>query len=248
MAEWGGASNFLASKIFSSPVMDNLRSLGAMSGRQDWSSVPGAVFTGTNVGGDLGSFISNASEAALQQAGTSADALGTGYFSDGWRSTYETPQLFGGIGADAYKLADASIANGATNLNFANSSDDELTSLFGAAGGLGSGLGGQFGSLMAGRAFERQTANDAYQKHTLGGNYAGGILPEGGYKDTGTGSFGMPQQQGQSFSTGQQPNTQPTGFGYPNSGGFGGWGGPSSWGSLSGQGGFSSYKNPFEPV
>lgn len=150
---------------------------------------------------------------------------------------------------------------GLPNWNMA--SDDELSKLYQAAADPSwansqwgdhaqryADLNNQYASLMAQRAEDTKRANDTYQNITLGGNYAGGILPKEGYNGT------LPAgQQNQftnkgAFSTGPESNTQPTGYGYPSPG-FSGWGGPQNVGGLGGLGGWGGpfgNKNPFAPT
>lgn len=234
-----GAFNFLGARAFDYWNRDNL-------GLDE-------VATGTGAGGQLGSFISSATDAAYRNLGADPHSVATAFASPNYQRAFRSA-FQAGDGFDAYKgafdLADRAREGGRpVNLNFANATDGELTDLYNAGGGAQSGLGGQFGSLMQDRHLASKTANDAYQQYTLGGNYAGGLLPDSGYKGNEAGSFGTFGSLGSSpFSTGQTDTSQPTGFGYPGSGGFQGWGGPAKPGGMGGLGGFPAYKNPFEPV
>lgn len=129
-------------------------------------------------------------------------------------------------------------------------SDDELRGLYDftmQALGTGNnqaqqaGLTDSFTRLMENRQSAAKSANDAYQMTQLGGNYAGGVLPEGGYRDTmrmgGLGSLGgfNPNEQNTGWNAQPQQAPQTTQNATGGLGGLGGWGGPFSnknpWGA-----------------
>lgn len=180
----------------------------------------------------------NYSGAKLLDYQAGAPAIIQAAASDALRNNYDAYSQFGlmGDGGDPGTTPGwaASRFDPASEVapNFLSASDQELRGLGQAAGG---GWDTRMESVIAGRAQQAQIANDAYRTQ-LGGNYAGGTLPDGGYR---------PPYSG--FSTGNDQSQSPAAWGVPGQG-FSGWGGPGRVGGLggiNGVGGLGGWGGPF---